>query len=160
MRFVMSQMAGPSILAQSKSLLYGLFHFAGKKHKSPLENIGEERKLGLQFNTKNVFFVHRDVHWLPLKAQIYFAGLLPQTEIRALKLDTFVCCGGEKKMRPSACKKKEIKAKNNSKENVFSQLNRRGGLEAKLRRRETELHDSLVYQNKEIRKHRRLKQRV
>lgn len=56
MHFVMSQMAGPSILAQSEALLYGLFRFAGKKHKSPLENIGEERKLGLKIQDNKRFF--------------------------------------------------------------------------------------------------------
>lgn len=81
MHFVMSQMAGPSILAQSKALLYGLFRFAGQKHKSPLENIGEERKLGLKIQDNK----RSDV-------QIYFAGLLPQTEIRASKLEQRHIC--------------------------------------------------------------------
>lgn len=82
MHFVMSQMAG-FILAQSKALLFGLFRFAGQKHKSLLENFREEWKLGLKIQDNKRFFVHPDIHWLPLKAQIYFASLF----LRALKLE-------------------------------------------------------------------------
>lgn len=56
------------------------------------KTLGRSGNWALKFKTIKVFFVHPDVHWLPLKAQIYFAGLLPQTEIRASKLEQRHIC--------------------------------------------------------------------